>query len=120
MGNRQNCARFQENLLSSNEIISILLPSTFSQTAYTPYLELYQSHQILILQMLSITCIQNLNINLCSLQSKSTTMNLEPLTPMLSKAQATSTPKQSVMKPPGREEPIVIPEEYDPDKAVGK
>ena len=64
MGNRQNCARFQENLLPSNEIISILLPSTFSQTAYTPYLELYQSHQILILQILSITCIQNLNIKL--------------------------------------------------------
>ena len=35
MGNKQNCAKFQENLFRNNEIISIFLPSTFSQTAYT-------------------------------------------------------------------------------------
>ena len=34
MGYRQNCAKFQENLFRNNEIISIFLPFTFSQTAY--------------------------------------------------------------------------------------
>ena len=29
MGNRQNCAKFQENLFRSNEIISIFCPPLF-------------------------------------------------------------------------------------------
>ena len=37
MGNRQNCAKFQENSFRNNEIISIFLPSTFSQTAYSDF-----------------------------------------------------------------------------------
>ena len=44
-------------------------------------------------------------------------MNLEPLTPMLSKAGATSTPKQ-----PGKfviPEKIVVPDKHNPDTAVG-
>ena len=45
-------------------------------------------------------------------------MTLEPLTPMLSKAQATSTPKL-----PGKfgfSEEIKVPEKHDPDSPVGK
>ena len=45
-------------------------------------------------------------------------MNLEALTPMLSRAKATSTPKPRQLS--SEEETIVVPEKYDPEAAVGK
>ena len=45
-------------------------------------------------------------------------MNLEALTPMLSRAKATSTPKPRQLS--SEEETLVVPEIYDPEAAVGK
>ena len=45
-------------------------------------------------------------------------MNLEALTPMLSKAKATSTPKVKPIRL--EEEEIVIPDQYEPDTPVGE
>ena len=36
MGNRQNCAKFQENLFRSNEIISIFCPPLFRKRPILP------------------------------------------------------------------------------------
>ena len=45
-------------------------------------------------------------------------MNMEALTPMLSRAKATSTPKPRQLS--SEEETIVVPVKYDPEAAVGK
>ena len=37
MGNRQNCAKFQENLFRSNEIVSIFCPPLFRKRPITIY-----------------------------------------------------------------------------------
>ena len=55
MGNRQNWAKFQENVFRSNEIISIFCPQFLSQTAYTELIGSFSDIIHFILNMKSPT-----------------------------------------------------------------